>query len=93
MILREYEKAAANFRASLEINPDFGAGHQYLAVTYGLLGREEEARAEVAKALSVSPKFADVMVGLPFRNRADLMLFVDGLRKAGLDVPDPPSVN
>jgi adenylate cyclase len=93
LILRDYEKAAANFRASLEINPDFGAGHQYLAATYGLLGRDEEARAEAAEALSTSPDFADVILGLPFRNRADLMLIVDGLRKAGLDVPDPPPVN
>lgn len=90
LILRDYEKAAANFRASLEINPNFGAGHQYLAVTYGLLGREEEARAEAAEALRHSPEFVDVMVSLPYRNRADLMLIVDGLRKAGLDVPDPP---
>ncbi len=93
LILRDYEKAAANFQTSLEINPDFGAGHQYLAAAYGLLGREEEARAEAAEALSISPDFADVILGLPFRNRADLMMIVDGLRKAGLDVPDPPSAN
>ena len=93
LILRDYEKAAANFRAGLAINPDFGAGHQYLAAVYGLLGRDEEARREAAEVLRISPNFADGILSLPFRNRADLMLIVDGLRKAGLDVPDPPSAN
>lgn len=84
-----YEQAAADFRASLALNPDFGAGHSWLAATYGWLGDEQKARAEADELLRVAPRFADGLYRAPFRH-ADRMRVVDGLRKAGLDVPDPP---
>ena len=85
-----YEQAATDFRASLALNPDFGGGHLWLAATYGWLGNEQKARAAAAEVLRVSPGFADGLRRVPFRHE-DKMRVVDGLRKAGLDVPDPPS--
>jgi len=84
------EQAAADFRASLALNPDFGGGHLWLAATYGWLGDEQKARAEAAEVLRVAPNFADGLFRIPFPH-ADQMRLIKGLRKAGLDVPDPPS--
>ncbi len=85
----KYEQAATDFRASLALNPDFGGGHLWLAATYGWLGDEQRARAEAAEVLRVAPRFADGLFRAPFP-RADQMRLIEGLRKAGLDVPDPP---
>ncbi len=89
-IAQDYEQAITDFRASLALNPDFGAAHQYLAATYGLLGYEEEARAEAAEVLRLTPNFAEGFVRSPFRDRAVLMRLIEGLRKAGLDVRPIP---
>ena len=89
-ILRDYEQAATDFRASLALNPDFGAAHQYLTATYGLLGYEEKAQAQATEVLRLTPNFADGLLRTPFRDRAILMRLIEGLRKAGLEVPDPP---
>lgn len=76
--------------ARLALNPDYGAAHQYLTATYGLLGYEEKARAEAAEVLRRTPNFADGILRTPVRDRALLMRLIEGLRKAGLEVPDPP---
>ena len=65
-----------------------------LAVAYGQLGREEEARAAVTRLLELYPGFAA-------KARNDLRKwyysedlvehFIDGLRKAGLDIPNEPA--
>jgi hypothetical protein len=71
------------------INPDWCRRNS--AATYGWLGDEQKARVEAAELLRLAPKFVD---GLLFRaayRRADLVRIVEGLRKAGLEVPDPPS--
>jgi adenylate cyclase len=57
-----------------------------LAAIYGELGREEEARAEAAEILRISPNYslAVVRARIPYKDPADLERFLDGLRKAGL---------
>ncbi len=88
-----YEQAIAAYKAALTLNPDFGAAHQLLAATYGLLGRDDEARATAAEVLRLSPNFAQAVMRRPFKDRAVLMRIIDGLRKAGLDIPDEPAVD
>jgi adenylate cyclase len=75
----------------LEIElPDFYWTQAYLAATYAQLGRKEEARSAVAKLLKLYPGF-----GANYRREArkynatdaQMERFVEGLRKAGLDVP------
>jgi hypothetical protein len=50
------------------------------------MGREEEARARTAQILRIAPKFSVESFAntLPFKNKADIDLYIDSLRKAGL---------
>jgi hypothetical protein len=58
--------------------------HLYLAASYVQLDREEDARAEVAEVLRISP---DVRIGdrrLPYKDQAVKEGVIEGLRRAGL---------
>jgi adenylate cyclase len=67
-------------------NPDFLSGHTVLAALYNKLGQEEEARAEVAEMLRISPQFSLKEYGqkVPFKDPTDLERYLAALRKAGL---------
>ena len=72
----------------------FWANHSALAQVYGQLGRLDEARAAAATLLELNPTFGE-------KAREELRKFfhaadhiehpIDGLRKAGLDIPDEPA--
>ncbi|MFQ5519841.1 MAG: tetratricopeptide repeat protein, partial [Candidatus Methylomirabilia bacterium] len=81
-----YEDAIPMFQKVLQRNPDFLPGHEGLATTYSLLGREGEARAEAAEVRRLNPNFsvAHWAKTLPHKNRAELELVLDAQRKAGL---------
>ena len=74
------------FKKALTRNPDFLPAHAILAAIYSELGREEEARAEAAEVLQISPNFSLEVLRqrLPYKDPADLERFLDGLRKARL---------
>ncbi len=82
----KHEEAIAALKESLTRDPDFLYARLILAVVHSELGRKEEAQAEVAEALRISPRVS--MEGqrerMPFKDRAVLERFIDGLRKAGL---------
>ena len=61
--------------------------HLYLAAGYGELGREEEARAEAAEVLKISPQFSleGARQRTPYKDPVDLERLIDQLRKAGLE--------
>jgi adenylate cyclase len=81
----QYEEAVAAYKRVLHDNPDDMRAHTGLAATYGLWGREEEARAAAAEVLRVEPKFSvEYVKTLPFKNKADKELLIEALRKAGL---------
>jgi len=67
--------------------------HAQAVAAYGQLGRLEEAREQVDKLLAVYPDFADnwwdEIDKWSFRED-HAQLFVEGFRKAGLEVPDRP---
>jgi tetratricopeptide (TPR) repeat protein len=50
-----YEEAIAAQQRALILNPNYLGPHLSLAGIYGELGREREARAEVAEVLRISP--------------------------------------
>jgi len=80
---RRYEESVETFN---RVNPKQYWDHGYLAAAYALLGREREARTEIAETLRMRPdmtisKWAKAE---PFKNPADLEHLLDGLRKAGL---------
>ena len=75
--------------------PGYLWAHAMLAQAYAQLGRIEEAKAEAAHLLEADPDFpgkawqAYEQLNFP----ADVIpLYIDGLRKAGLDVPDSPAL-
>jgi len=84
--LGQYEETIATYKKVLQIyGPDHLIAHIGLAVTYALMGRENEARAEGAEVLRIDPKFSweRWIKGLPYdQSRKDRM--ADALRKAGL---------
>jgi adenylate cyclase len=80
----EYEKAIEFFKKATERNPDYWLSHFGLAACYGLLGREEEARAAAAEVLRIRPNFSIEKVYTPYRDKADKVRTFEVLRKAGL---------
>jgi tetratricopeptide (TPR) repeat protein len=82
----QYEEAIAAFKKAIGRERDYLLGHIALAATYSLAGREEEARAEAAEALRISPKFSLDRFAKAFqwKNQADIDRFIGALRKAGL---------
>lgn len=47
---KQFDRAAAEFQAVLEREPHYSLAHYYLGLTYGFLGRYEEAERELAAA-------------------------------------------
>jgi adenylate cyclase len=84
----QYEKAIKAYRKVLHLNPNDAFSKAGLAVAYSLLGREEEARAMAAEFLLMRPSFSVKYwtMGVPYKNRADITLFADTMRKVG--IPD-----
>ncbi len=54
--MEKYEEAIAALKKSLTRNPDLMVSHLVLAVIHSELGRKEEAQAEVAEVLRISPR-------------------------------------
>ena len=85
-LMGRYEEAIAAFKKSLTHNSNYPPAHQFLAAIYSELGREEEARAEVAEVLKISPNLSLEVLRqrVPFKDPAILERMLAALRKAGL---------
>jgi adenylate cyclase len=81
-----YEEAIAAYKRALTRYPNLLPAHVNLAVSYSELGREEEARAEAAEVLKISPNFSleGVRQMWPYKDPAVLERHLAALRKAGL---------
>jgi adenylate cyclase len=81
-----YEEAIAVQKKAISLTPDNPLAHLFLASTYSLAGRDEEARAEVSEVLRIRPKFSLERFAkrLFYKNKADTDRFIEALRKAGL---------
>jgi adenylate cyclase len=83
-----YEEAIAELKKALTKSPDHFSTHRTLAIIYSELGREEEANAEVAEMLRISPNatLRDQIERMPVPNRdgSTLERYMEWLRKAGL---------
>jgi len=86
----DYEAAIVAISEGLRLNPDFGGLHQWLAAAHGQLGHKVEARAAAAEVKRLSPNYAGGLWRTPLKDRSVLLRLMDGLRKAGLEVPDEP---
>jgi len=66
-------------------NPNDQTNRIRLAAVYSLLGREEDASAQAAEILRLNPKFSIKSIARwPIKNKEDLDLMMNALRKAGL---------
>jgi len=84
--LGQYEKAIALQKRVLLLNPNDFVAHLELAKIYDELGREEEARAEVAEALKLNPQYSleALRERHPYKDPAALERYLAAMRKAGL---------
>jgi len=100
----QYEEAITASNKAVKLSPNPPASfiaRLELAASHSLLGREKEARAEVAEILKIAPKFSLEYMATKvtyYKNRADLERLIAALRKAGLPekpplpLPDKPSI-
>ena len=74
----------AALKRALTPNPDFVPAHGLLALIYGELGQEEEARAEGVEFLRRSSLISTegVRQRLPYKDQAEVERVSDGARKA-----------
>jgi len=84
--LKQYDEAIAAYRKALDRHPDYPSAYAFLAATYNLAGRQDEARAAAAEVLSIHPefsldKFAKV---LPYKDEDYLDSAIEAMRNAGL---------
>jgi len=80
------EKALASLKQFLSRYPNILGAHLTLAAVYSELGKEAEARAEVAEVLRLNPKFSLEVhkERVPIKDPAMLERHIAALRKAGL---------
>ncbi|MBI3304679.1 MAG: tetratricopeptide repeat protein [Deltaproteobacteria bacterium] len=86
LLTGRYEEAITVLKKTLIRNPNYYVAHFDLAIIYSELGREEEARAEAAEMLRVSPGYSleRDRQNWPFKDPAATERFAAALRKAGL---------
>ena len=87
-LLKGEHQAALECALKIEM-PDWWLAHAYLAVAYGKLERADEARTAAEHLLELISadelfELLDVRLKSPALRRE----FFDGLRKAGLDLPE-----
>ena len=84
--LKRYEQAEAMFKRRLIHMPRSDVTRAYLASLYGHTGRHDDAGRIWRELMEINPKYTveHTVRVLPYRDRAPLEHFVEGLRKAGL---------
>jgi adenylate cyclase len=82
---REYAATIEAARRGIRSNPDFPSTYRWVAAALGQLGRLEEARLALEKAIVVAPASFDAFVRrrVPWHRPEDCAHMLDGLRKAG----------
>jgi adenylate cyclase len=82
----QYEEAIKWCEKAVRKDPDSFMAHLMMTVVYSLSGREEEARAEVAEALRINPKFSvqKFEKAVKLKKETEKKRFIGALRKAGL---------
>ena len=81
-----FEEAVSAYKKSIQRGPNNIFAHIQLAVTYIVMGREKEARAEAAEVLRINPKFSldSYAKVLAYKDQSVNDRIVAALRKAGL---------
>jgi adenylate cyclase len=82
--MEQYDKAIEVLKRAITRRPNHTFTHLYLAASYVELDREEEARAEVAEALKISPKLRIEDGWMFYKDKAVEERFNHSLRRVGL---------
>ena len=84
-VAERYEEAIEILKQLRTRNPNFGPAYLYLAASYSLLDRMEEARAEMVEVVKYFPEwsYAHEREFLPYKNSADLERMLNALQKLG----------
>ncbi len=85
-IVGRYEDAFQHAKMAVERNPKSQLAQIALAVTSILTEREDEAHVAAAQVIKINPDFSLEKYGktLPFKDKSQVDLVTDALRKAGL---------
>jgi adenylate cyclase len=83
---RDYAAAAEVAKGAIRSYPDIPHPCRWLAAALGQLGRIEEAKEALQKAIAIAPASFDMYVRnrVPWMRPEDYAHMLDGLRKAGL---------
>jgi adenylate cyclase len=83
--LREYEPAVDAAKQVLRVYPDHPLAYRWLAAALGQIGRVDEAKEALKKAIVSAPKSFDIYVRqrVPWHRAEDHAHMLEGLRKAG----------
>jgi adenylate cyclase len=86
MLAGRYEEAISAEKKALQRAPNSILPHVHLAITYSMMGREKEARAEAAEMLRINPKWSmeSYKKRQIYKDQSVTDTFCDALRKAGL---------
>ncbi|MCH9052237.1 MAG: tetratricopeptide repeat protein, partial [Proteobacteria bacterium] len=81
-----YDEAITALKRGAERNPNYPAFPLFIAASYAMLGREEEARSAAAEVLRINPRFSlkAFAAHVPYRSKAVLDRDLTAFRKAGL---------
>jgi adenylate cyclase len=82
---RDYEAAIAATKWAVREHPEFPNTYRWLAAALGQVGRVEEAKEALQKAIAVAPAAFEMYVRqrVPWHRPEDYAHMLDGLRKAG----------
>jgi len=85
-VVGRFEEAVSAYKKSLQREPKNIFTHIGLAVTYIMMGREQEACAEAAEVLKINPNFSvdSWARSLALKDQSETDKVVNALRKAGL---------
>lgn len=84
-VAKNYQASLAPLKEASRRNPNFVPPRLKLAAAYARLGQKEEAKKTVSEILRIKPDYCIALEqDRPFRDRADLEHYLEGLRLAGL---------
>jgi DNA-binding SARP family transcriptional activator len=83
---REFNRALVLGRRAIELNPGFSSTYKGYLATLGQLGHVQEAGRVLARLWELEPEFSvrNALARSPMTRDADLGLYAEGLRRAGL---------
>ncbi|MEM7225940.1 MAG: tetratricopeptide repeat protein [Pseudomonadota bacterium] len=85
-IAERHEDVVENAQVMLRVNPIFASAHRQVAASLAMLGRDEKARAAMARLRQLMPDLtlSRVTKMIPVKDPAAEARWLEGLRRAGL---------